>query len=205
MRRPIITDERFIAAVRGEQYAVLAPPREVLEAYDEVQLAIRTRLSGLDVVYPRAHLTLASFARGTEPREAQAAVDRWSRRASPLLLRLDGLGTFGPPHGVLFAAVAKTLELGRAYATLRRESRSRGLAAVGGEGGDIQPERWRPHLTLAYCGRLDAEGWERAAEAVREGHLPARAGTSAEVELVSYDAEGERLIASFPLRGGGRR
>src|SRR5207245_6286503 len=85
-RRPIIDDPRFIAGVRGERYAVLLARGDVLAACDQAQGALRERLAGLDVVYPRAHLTLASFARGTEIREVQAALDRWAGGTAPVSL-----------------------------------------------------------------------------------------------------------------------
>lgn len=201
MRRPIIDDARFVASVRGESYGVLLVPDAILRACDEAQRVLRGTLSGLDVVYPRAHLTLASFARGSELREVQAALDRWARYAPPLHLRLQNVDAFGPPHRVLYARVRKTLDLERAYAGLRREGRSRGLEPVGGEAGAIPATRWTPHLSLAYCGRLDEAGWRRARAASRAARLPAVEGSATAVELVTYDAGGERFVASLPLRG----
>ena len=201
-RRPIIDDPRFIAGVRGERYAVLLARGDVLAACDEAQGALRERLAGLDVVYPRAHLTLASFARGTEIREVQAALDRWAGATAPVSLRLERIAAFGPPHQVVYATTRKTAPLERAYARLRRESRLRGLAPVGGEGGSTDQSEWLPHLSLAYCDRLADASWERAVSAAGELSLTSAECLVPAIDLVTYDARGEQLIASIPLRAG---
>ncbi len=203
-RRPIIDDVRAVAAVAGEGYALLLARGDVLAACDEAQAVLRERLAGLDVVYPRAHLTLASFARGTELREVQATLDRWAGGTAPLSLRLDGVALFGPPDRVVYARVAKTAPLERAYARLRREMRLRALAPVGGEAASPDLRGWIAHLSLAYCDRLDDAGWERAhAAAVELAMAPAECLVPV-VDLVTYDADGEHLVASLPLRVGSR-
>ncbi len=201
-RRAVIDDARFIAGVRGERYAVLLARGDVLAACDEAQRMLRERLANLDVVYPCAHLTLASFARGTELREAQAALDRWAGGTAPLSIRSDGLALFGPPHRILYARVAKTAPLERAYARLRREVRVRGLVPVGGEAASVEVGEWIPHLSLAYCARLDEPEWERARSAATELALAPAECLVPVVDLLAYDAGGEHLVASLPLRVG---
>lgn len=190
-----------MAGVRGERYGVLVIEGALLEACDDAQRRLRERLAGLEVVYPRAHLTLASFARGSELREVQATLDRWARSAAALDVRVEGLDVFGPPHQVVYASVRKTRALERSFSSLRRERRARGLAPVGGEAREAPVAEWTPHLSLAYCGRLGAADWRRARAAARSTSLPAMHGTGSTAELVTYDADGERLVASFPLRG----
>ncbi len=203
-RRPIIDDRRFVASVQGERYAVLLARGDVLGACDEAQGLLRERLPGSDVVYPRAHLTMASFARGSELREVQATVKHWAAGTAPLSIRIQGLAAFGSPHQVLYAAVRKTAALERAYVRLRRETRLRGLEPVGGEAASLAVEAWLPHLSLAYCDRLDARRWQRMRSAALELAVPPLECLVPVVDLVTYDADGEHLVASLPLRVGTR-
>ncbi len=201
-RAPIVDDARFLAGIRGERYAVLLARGDVIAACNEAQAALRERLAGLDIVYPRAHLTLASFARGTETREIQAALERWALGTAALTLRLDAITLFEPPpHAVVYARVAATGPLERGFARLRRETRARGLAPVAGE----RPTRlaeWIPHLSLAYCDRLDAPGWRRARDAAAELAIAPVECLVPVVELLTYEVDGEHLLASLPLRAG---
>lgn len=200
--RPIATDSRFLAAVAGQRHVVARPTSRALDACERAQRELRRAVEGLDVVYPAPHLTLLSFASGTELREVQAAVRVWASRTRPFFLDVDGVATFPPPHRVVYVPVRASEGLERATRRLAREARARELEAVAGEAGGRTDWVW--HVSLAYCDRLDPGTWRRAVDAAARLTAPAASCRIDAVEVVSYEADGEHQVGVYGLLGGRR-
>jgi 2'-5' RNA ligase len=111
------------------------------------------------------HLTLA-FLGGLDDDQlaaAMAAVDETAVAASPFTLRIEGLGTFGPPYAprVVWAGLGGDV---RALMAVQR----RLAHALEARGFPPEERPFAPHLTLARLkDRLDSDALQRLSSLVR--------------------------------------
>jgi 2'-5' RNA ligase len=128
--------------------ALPASLQESLQAWGE---EIREALPFQKWTNPQdVHVTLQFL--GDTPAETVASLEADLRRlaanAQPLQLRMEGLGTFGPPKApsVLWAGLAGDLDaLGALHSQVKRVSARHGFTA--------ESRAYRPHLTLARRAR----------------------------------------------------
>jgi len=143
-----------------------------VELSEEARAALRRELARLARALPSVrwaapeslHLTLA-FLGGLDDdqlAEATAAAEETAASASPFTLRIEGLGTFGPPHAprVVWAGLAGDLRaLTAVQGRLARALEARGFPP------DERP--FAPHITLTRLkDRLASDALQRLASLV---------------------------------------
>lgn len=182
-----MTDPAQLAALDGQQYLVLRPVRDVASFYRAERAAV---LAGLprSVSSPNTgHVTLRGFAESDRPDHVAAVVAEWAREQGPITLRVDGVDGFPPPFSVIIARLERTPTLLDSYARLTRLLEETDLVRL----GELGLDEWVFHLSLAYCGGLDAAAWDdahaRTARVVAE--LPTEVIMQA--ELVWYESGAE--------------
>ncbi len=129
------------------------------------------------VTATRPHITLAVATAIPEAVEESLA---GLRPALPLPLALGGLVIFGTRRLILARGVAASgalLDLQHTVAEI--------MAAAGAVPGNLQPDRWAPHLTLARD--VDPEGLARALTVLRD-----RAVVTAAIALRRWDGDRRR-------------
>jgi len=192
---PFIDNPEHIREVDGQRFVVFRPEGAVSECHRTLQDVLRRRLSGMPVSFPRAHVTLAGFAAGTQLESVRELVSNWTRGVPPLRVQVQGARSFPPPFQVLYLEVLKTPALVQALRSLRRLAEERGLPVE-----TIVPvESWVFHMSLAYCSKLAATEWDSAARFGETEPVVNASCIQDTVEIAAFDDGKEYSGGTYPL------
>ncbi|WP_110240510.1 RNA 2',3'-cyclic phosphodiesterase [Nocardioides gilvus] len=149
-------------------FVAVQPPAEVTEHLDEF-LEPRRAVAPFRWSAPeQVHLTLAFIADLAE-RHLDDLVERLEHAAScrrPVTTAITGGGAF--PHVVGARVVWAGLALDEDDALEVRRMADGARAAANRVGGKVDGQRFRPHLTVARCGRpTEVTDWVRLLDAYR--------------------------------------
>ncbi|MGZ8582402.1 MAG: serine hydrolase [Actinomycetota bacterium] len=198
---PIVVDERKLRQVAGTAYVVVRPVGDLAEAFAKWQGEVLDRL-GVPCVAPSAHATLkavgsegAPLTRSDEERIVEV-VGAWAAPRPAIELRAAALQILGE-DGIPVVRLERTASFVEALTTLRAAAVDAKL--VPGYSDGIAVDDWIPHLSLAYP--IDAQGapLDEIEAWMRGVQIDVAPLTTLRVEVVAYDGEGERRLATFPL------
>ncbi len=184
-----MTDPDQLVSLNGQQYVVLRPARDVGRFYATEQRAIKARLPR-EVPSPHTgHVTLRGFAEPERLADVETVVLEWAKLQEPISLEVEGIDGFPPPFSVLVARLARTPGLVGAYALLTNLLDNTDLARV----GELSLDQWVFHMSLAYCGGLNAAEWDESLALARR-RVPSRpTETISGAELVWYEDSVEHI------------
>jgi len=194
---PFIDDPEHIREVDGQRFVVLRPEGVVSDCHRKLQDVLRRSLSGMPVSFPRAHVTLAGFAGGTQLESARELVSSWTHGVPPLRVQVQGARSFPSPFQILYLEVLKTPALVRALRSLRRLAEERGLPVETG----IPVDAWVFHMSLAYCSKLTATQWDSVARLCETQHLVNASCIQETVEIAAFDGGKEYSGGTYSLSG----
>lgn len=195
---PFIEDPKLRTELNRQRFVVLRMPTAVVGTYQQVQEAVRQRLSALPVSYPaRAHVTLCGFAAGTALDAVQDVVGAWARSVPSLLIEAERVGVFPSPFQVIIVQVRKTPELFAAMATLRQQAEECRLVLS----TVVPADQWIFHMSVAYCSELSAPAWQEVTRFVEALQIPSTEAVVGEVEAVAFDDGQEYSCGVFSLNG----
>jgi len=182
--QPFIEDPQHRTELDRQRFVVLRMPSAVTGIYEQVQEAVRHRVSALPVSYPaRAHVTLCGFAAGAALAAVQEVVGSWARAMPSLLIDLERVSTFPSPFQIVMVQVRTTPELFTALASLRQRAGQRGLVLS----TVVPAEQWIFHMSVAYCSGLTAEAWHDVRQFVETLRAPSATCVVGEAEVVAFD------------------
>lgn len=178
------------------------PPTEAIEHLDDF-LAPRRAVAPFRWSAPeQVHLTLA-FVERLPDRALDDLIERLERAASrrrPVTTAITGGGAF--PHAAGAKVLWAGLDLDEDDAQEVRRMADGSRAAVNRAGAAVDGQRFRPHLTLARCGRpTEVTDWVRLLDAYRGPEW----AIASFVLVESHLGEGPRrrprheVVAEFPF------
>ena len=194
--RPFVDDPVHIAQLLGQRYVVLRVTGALYESYRRVETEVRRRLQGLPVSYPaQPHVTLIGLDPTTSEAQVRDLVSDWATDVAPLDLHAKRVSSFPSPFQIVVVEVLRTPALARALSSLRGEAKRRGLRDL----ARIAPEDWTFHMSVAYCSGLASDEWTDVCRWAETIVPPDGQAIIAEVEMVTFDADGELSLGRVAL------
>jgi 2'-5' RNA ligase len=194
--QPFIDDPAHINELEGQRFIVLCVPVTISTSYREFQEDLRERLRGLPISYPaRAHVTLCGFAAGTSMLHVQRLVGSWALGIRPLRIEVAGLSWFPSPFQIVIVEVRKTPALFAALADLRTVAEKKRLNV-----STVMPvDKWRFHMSLAYCSRLSEAEWRNVMRLVETLNARPMYDDVTAAEIVAFDNGQEYSGGTYAL------